>query len=133
MFDYTAHGLIESVVKKALPGDGPQTIGTILDRSLSRGPNRTALVGPSGRYSYAELEWQVAQAAAVFYELGVRQYDRVAACLPNDVDIVIALLGCARAPLGSAQAPLGSAQAPLGSTQAPLASTPAPLGSAPGA
>ena len=96
MFDYTAHGLIESVVKKALPGDGPQTVGTILDRSLSRGPNRTALVGPSGRYSYAELERQVAQAAAVFYELGVRQYDRVAACLPNDVDIVIALLGCAR-------------------------------------
>ena len=97
MFDYAAHGLIESAIKRALPGDGPQTIGTILDRQLRRDPDRLALVGRSGRYSYAELDGQVAQAAAALHELGIRQFDRVAASLPNDVDIVIALLACARA------------------------------------
>jgi len=96
MFDYSAHGLIESAVKPSLPGDGPQTVGAVLDRQLRLNPDRNALVGRSGRYSYAELDRVVARACAVFLDLGIRRYDRVAACLPNDVDIVIALLACAR-------------------------------------
>ncbi len=96
MFDYAAHGLIESAVKRPLPGDGPQTIGRVLDRQLCREPSRLALVGRSARYSYGELDQQVAMAAAVLHAQGIRQYDRIAACLPNDVDIVIALLACAR-------------------------------------
>ncbi len=96
MFDYAAHGLIESAVKRPLPGGGPQTIGAILDRHLQRDPHRLALVGRSARYSYAQLDQQVARAVAVFHAQGVRRYDRIAACLPNDVDIIIALLACAR-------------------------------------
>lgn len=96
MFDYVAHGLIESAVKRDLPGAGPQTIGQVLDRQLRLDPAKIALVGRSARYSYGELDEQVARAATVFHAQGIRQYDRIAACLPNDVDIIIALLACAR-------------------------------------
>jgi long-chain acyl-CoA synthetase len=96
MFDYAAHGLIESAVKLDLPGDGPQTIGAVLDRQLALDPDADALVGRSGRLSYAPLDEQASRAAAVFQSLGIRRYDRIAACLPNDVDIVIAILACAR-------------------------------------
>jgi long-chain acyl-CoA synthetase len=96
MFDYAAHGLIESAVKRELPGGGPQTIGAVLDAPLGRDPHRLALIGRSARYSYAELDRQITRAASVLHAHGIRQYDRVAACLPNDVDIVIALLACAR-------------------------------------
>ncbi|MDZ7782087.1 MAG: AMP-binding protein [Halioglobus sp.] len=97
MFDYAAHGLIEPVNKHDLPGGGPHTVGAVLERALAAAPLSTALVGRSGRYSYAELHDQVARAAAVFHDLGLRPRDRIAACLANDVDIVIALLACARA------------------------------------
>jgi long-chain acyl-CoA synthetase len=96
MFDYAAHGLLESAVKRELPGGGPQTIGAILARPLRRDPHRPALTGRSARYTYAELDRQVARACAALRALGIRQYDRIAACLPNDVDIVIAFLACAR-------------------------------------
>jgi len=96
VFDYAAHGLIESAVKRDLPGGGAQTIGAVLDRQLRRDPTRLALVGRGARYTYRELDEQVARAAAVFYARGIRRYDRIAACLPNDVDIVVALLACAR-------------------------------------
>ncbi len=96
MFDYAAHGLLESSVKLDLPGADAQTIGALLDRQLRLDPARLALVGRSARYSYGELDQQVARATAVFHAHGIRQYDRIAACLPNDVDIIIALLACAR-------------------------------------
>lgn len=96
MFDYAAHGLLESPVKRALPGDAPPTIGALLDRQLQRDPDRPALVGRSARYTYRQLDEQVTNAAALFHERGIAQYDRIAACLPNDVHIVIALLACAR-------------------------------------
>ena len=96
MFDYAAHGLIESATKLDLPGGGPHTIGAVLDRQLQREPHKLALVGRSARYSYAELDAQVAKTAAILFAHGIRRYDRIAACLPNDVDIVIALLACAR-------------------------------------
>jgi len=96
VFDYAAHGLVEPVHRLPLPGGGPQTIGAVLDRQLALDPDRTALVGRSGRYSYAELDLAARRAAAALHALGVGRFDRVAACLPNDIDIVIALLGCAR-------------------------------------
>ncbi len=96
MFDYAAHGLIESAVKLPLPGSGPQTIGGILERQLATDPDRLALVGRSARYSYGELDRQANRAAQVIRDQGVKRYDRVAACLPNDVDIVVALLAVAR-------------------------------------
>jgi long-chain acyl-CoA synthetase len=96
MFDYAAHGLLASPVRIALPGAGPNTIGEILDRQLCRDPGRLALVGRSARYSYGQLDEQVSRAVAVFQARGIGQYDRIAACLPNDVDIIVALLACAR-------------------------------------
>jgi len=96
VFDYAACGLNESASKLPLPGGGPGTIGAVLDRALTRDPGRPALVGRSARYTYGELDRQVNQAARFFHDRGVRKYDRVAACLPNDVDIVIALLAAAR-------------------------------------
>jgi long-chain acyl-CoA synthetase len=96
MFDYAAHGLIASTTRLDLPGGGPQTIGKILDRQLHDNPERLALVGKSARFTYGELDRQVARVASLFRDLGIGQYDRVAACLPNDVDIVIAFLASAR-------------------------------------
>jgi acyl-CoA synthetase (AMP-forming)/AMP-acid ligase II len=72
------------------------TIGEVLDRQLARDPARLALVGRSGRFSYGELDRAANRAAYALAELGVRQGDRIAVCLPNDVDIVVAFLATAR-------------------------------------
>ncbi|HTO52179.1 MAG TPA: AMP-binding protein [Myxococcota bacterium] len=71
-------------------------IGAVLDLPVARDPERLALVGRSGRFSYAELDRAANRAANLLASLGVTRGDRVAACLPNDVDIVIAFLGVAR-------------------------------------
>jgi acyl-CoA synthetase (AMP-forming)/AMP-acid ligase II len=59
-------------------------------------PGREALVARSGRWTYAELDSECAKAAQVWRDLGVRAGDRVAACLPNDADIVFAFHGAMR-------------------------------------
>jgi acyl-CoA synthetase (AMP-forming)/AMP-acid ligase II len=53
-------------------------------------------VGRCGRLSYAELDAAANRAARALAELGVGPGDRVAACLPNDVDVVVAFLACMR-------------------------------------
>ena len=75
----------------------PATITEILDNVLCTDPHRLALVGPGGSLSYAELDAAADAAAAALAGLGVRPGDRVAACLPNDVDIVVAFHGAMRA------------------------------------
>ena len=85
-----------SAAHPLIPGDGPQTVADVLERGVARTPEREALVGRSGRFSYAELDRQVNRAARELALLGVGQGDRVAACLPNDVDLVIAFLGALR-------------------------------------
>lgn len=55
-----------------------------------------ALVGRSGRLTYAELDDAAARAARALRSLGIAPGDRVACTLPNDVDIVVALLGTMR-------------------------------------
>jgi len=72
------------------------TVGEVLDRQVARDPERLALVGRSGRLGYGELDRAANRAANALAALGVTRGDRVAACLPNDVDIVIAFLGVAR-------------------------------------
>ena len=72
------------------------TVAEVLDAVVARSPEREALVGRSGRFSYAELDRAVNRAARDLSRLGVARGDRVAACLPNDVDIVIAFLATAR-------------------------------------
>ena len=79
-----------------IPGGGPQTVAAVLDRQVARAPERLALVGRSGRLTYGELDRAANRAANALAALGVAKGDRVAACLPNDVDIVVAFLGVAR-------------------------------------
>ena len=90
------NGLTVSVERPALPGDGPQTIASILEPILRTHPDAPALVGRHGRYDYRSLDAEVARAAAALHDLGLRAPDRVAACLPNDVDIVVAFLASQR-------------------------------------
>lgn len=71
----------------------PLSLGPLLDRAVAAAPQKTALVGASGRLTYAELADEVFRTAAALAELGVRAGDRVAVCLPNDLDVVVALMG----------------------------------------
>ncbi len=91
-----AHGLRPPAARPAIPGGGPQGVAEVLDRALAEDPAREALVGRHGRLGYAALDDAANRAAAALAELGVRPGDRVAACLPNDVDLVVAFLACMR-------------------------------------
>jgi acyl-CoA synthetase (AMP-forming)/AMP-acid ligase II len=74
----------------------PQTVATVLDPVLRSDPDRLALVGRSGRLTYAQLDRVVDATAAALAELGVGRFDRVAACLPNDLDVVVTMLASQR-------------------------------------
>ena len=91
-----ALGLIAPSQRLPIPGDGPQTAAAVLDGPLAASPEHTALVGRSGRYTFAELEREVNRAAHAFSSLGIQPGDRIAACLPNDVHIAIAFLASQR-------------------------------------
>ena len=95
-FDYAAFGLTEPSHRPVIPGGGPQTVAEVLDRVVGEDPERAALVGRNGRYTFGELDLVTNRAAHAFCRLGVKPGDRVAACLANDVDIVIAMLATAR-------------------------------------
>jgi acyl-CoA synthetase (AMP-forming)/AMP-acid ligase II len=90
------HGLRVSEGRPAIPGDGAQSVAELLDPIVASDPAREALVGRQGRYSYAELDREANRAARALQTLGVEAGDRVAACLPNDVDIVVAFLAVQR-------------------------------------
>lgn len=68
----------------------------VLERGLRAHPERLALVGRHGRYTWAELDPAADRAAQALRDLGVAPGDGVAACLPNDADIVVAFLGALR-------------------------------------
>ncbi len=93
---HEAKGLSIANSRPPFPGDGPQTIAAILEPTLRTNPEAPALVGRHGRYTYRELDAAVTRAAAALHGLGLRAPDRLAACLPNDVDIVIAFLASQR-------------------------------------
>jgi acyl-CoA synthetase (AMP-forming)/AMP-acid ligase II len=63
---------------------------TIADVMRGADPAAPALVTRSGSYTYAELDRLANQAAHALAQRGVRAGDRVAACLPNDTDVVVA-------------------------------------------
>lgn len=83
------------------------SIAHVLDTALAERPEATAIVAASGSWSYAELDVQANRAAGALWSLGVRPGDRVAACLPNDLDIVAAFHGAAR--IGAIWAGVGEA------------------------
>jgi long-chain acyl-CoA synthetase len=66
------------------------TIADVLKPALASRPGAPAVTGPSGTLSYAGLDRAADAAAGALWQLGVRPGDRVAACLPNDLDIVVA-------------------------------------------
>jgi acyl-CoA synthetase (AMP-forming)/AMP-acid ligase II len=95
MFDYAAAGLTPPERRPEIPGR-PQSVACVLDPVLARDPGRSALVGRHGRLSFRELDQAANRAAAALASLGLAPGDRVAACLPNDVGIVVAFLAAMR-------------------------------------
>lgn len=85
-------------------------IARILDRHLGQRPDAPAVIARSGTLTYAQLDAAADAAAGALWELGVRPGDRVAACLPNDLDIVVAFHGAQR--VGALWAGIGEALAP---------------------
>jgi acyl-CoA synthetase (AMP-forming)/AMP-acid ligase II len=74
----------------------PVRVAECFAAALARDPGQEALVARSGRWSYEELDELCARAAQLWLDLGVRAGERVAASLPNDVDIVVAFHGAMR-------------------------------------
>jgi long-chain acyl-CoA synthetase len=87
----------------------PATIAEVLDAPLAARPDAPAIEAASGIWSYAELDDRARRAAGALWSLGVRPGDRVAACLPNDLDIVAAFHGAQR--IGAVWAGIGEALA----------------------
>ncbi len=74
----------------------PRDVSHVLDRALDQVPDKIAVTTRSGSLTYAELDARANTAARALHELGVRRGDRVAACLPNDTDILVAFHGAMR-------------------------------------
>jgi long-chain acyl-CoA synthetase len=89
------HGLIEVPRHFPVPG-GPQDVSEALAQASLAVPSREALVTSTRRFTYRELDLAANRAARAWMELGVRTGDRVACCLPNEADIIIAFLGAMR-------------------------------------
>ena len=77
--------------------DGPRTVASVLDRALADDPGREALVTRTRRLTYAELDALANRAAHALRDLGIEPGHPVAACLPNDADVVVAFHGAMRA------------------------------------
>jgi acyl-CoA synthetase (AMP-forming)/AMP-acid ligase II len=77
--------------------DRVRTIVEALDRANRLFPDRTALETPEGDVTYAELAELVEGATERLAEEGVQSGDRLAVCLRNGLDIVVAIWACARA------------------------------------
>lgn len=93
-----ALGSTSPQVRPAMPAGIVATTAELLEPGLARRPDALALVGAGGRLSFRELDEQVGRAVAVLRALGVREGrgDRVAVCLPNDVDVAIHFLASQR-------------------------------------
>lgn len=88
----------------------PSSVASVLDRALEANPDHEALVTRRVRWSYRELDTAIARAARALAEFGVRPGDRVAACLPNEADIVVAFHAAMR--LGAIWVGINQALAP---------------------
>ncbi len=67
-----------------------------LDVAVARHPDKTALVDPHGRYTYAELRDLTDRCALALLDLGVRRGDTVTIQLPNWNEFVILTLALER-------------------------------------
>lgn len=89
------HGLVADKRRLHIP-DSAQTVDEVITAGVRSHPDREALVGRNGRYTYAALDAEVTRVAAFLASLGVRAGDRVAASLPNRPDIVVAFFATMR-------------------------------------
>ena len=78
------------------PERRPEGVFDVLEAPLSAAPDHPALVTAHGTITYSSLDDLADRAAGALYELGVRPGDRVAASLPNDLDILAAFHGAMR-------------------------------------
>lgn len=62
----------------------------VLDAALVERPGAVAIVARSGELTYAQLDAAADRAAGAFWAGGLRPGDRLAVCLPNDLDVVVA-------------------------------------------
>jgi long-chain acyl-CoA synthetase len=74
----------------------PRDIARVLDAALEDDPERVAVVARSGRLTYAELDGRANRWARALRDEGIAAGDRVAASLPNDLEIVAAFHGAMR-------------------------------------
>jgi len=75
---------------------GPASVAEVFDHALATDPDHEALVTRYQRLTYAELDRQANRAAGALRAMGIGPGDRVAACLPNEADVVIAFHGAMR-------------------------------------
>ena len=71
----------------------PDTLLTLISKSVQRFSGRTALYFFGKKISYREFGSLVEQFAGGLAALGIRKGDRVALCLPNTPQAVIAYFG----------------------------------------
>lgn len=69
-----------------------ETLRDWMDGHVSRIPDKTAIVGPGGPLTYAELHARALGLAATFRKLGIGRGDVVAVQLPNTVEFVVTYL-----------------------------------------
>ena len=74
----------------------PASVAHVFDRALAEDPDREALVTRSRRLTYAELDRLSDRASQALRAMGIGSGDRVAASLPNEVDVVAAFHGAMR-------------------------------------
>ncbi len=79
--------------------DRVRTIVEALDRAVRLFPDTVALETPEGEITYHQLAELVEGAAERLAEEGLEAGDRLAVCLPNGLDIVVAIWAAARAGL----------------------------------
>jgi long-chain acyl-CoA synthetase len=74
----------------------PAGVFDVLDGALHDRPDHPALITAHGQTTYSELDDLARRAAGALRGLGVKPGDRVAASLPNDLDIIVAFHGAMR-------------------------------------
>jgi long-chain acyl-CoA synthetase len=72
-------------------------VDDLLEARASEMPRKTALVCGAERYTYADLDEQARRFARVLHDAGILPGDRVAVCLENSADAVIAIFGVLKA------------------------------------
>src|SRR5580765_6614142 len=70
----------------------PATVGELVDTAVARDPGAIALVDEERRLTYADLADEIARAARVLADHGVRRGTRVAASAANGIDLVTAFV-----------------------------------------